>query len=377
MSEKPPSAKPLWVNTPADLANLVSVLETRDQVAVDTESNSLHAYVEQVCLVQFSIPERDYLVDPLALDDLSPLGAIFSNPAIEKIFHAAEYDVICLKRDFGFAFDNLFDTMLAARILGKNAVGLAALLEDHFGVRMNKRFQRANWAERPLPAEMLDYASTDTHYLIPLRARIEAELYSAGLWELAQEDFRRVTQVNNSSTNGGGSCWRLVGNQHLTNRQAAVLQSLCRFREEQAKRRNVPVFRVLQDDQLLVIAQALPRTRHELEKSCGLSPILRERYGTSILQAVERGKSAEPPPRPQNTRLPEDILERQEALKQWRKDTGRSLGVESDVILPRDVLEELALRNPRSLAEIEKLMESVPWRFKKFGDQILFVLKTL
>ncbi len=377
MLEKKPLGRPAWVDTPQALTQMVEHLLGYPQLAVDTESNSLHAYVEQVCLIQFSTPDNDYLVDPLALDDLSALGQVFASPLNEKIFHAAEYDVICLRRDFGFEFEFLFDTMIAARILGRGAVGLAAMLEEYFGIQMDKRFQRANWAERPLSEEMYAYASMDTRYLIPLRARIYEELQRAGLWDLAQEDFRRVAQVTGANGNGGSSCWRLAGNYPITHRQAAILQELCRFREDQARRRNIPLFRVMQDEQLLAIAVAMPRSPQELERCGGLSPKLRQRYANAILQAVERGMSAAPPPRPQNARPPEDVLERQEALKQWRKDTGRSLGVESDVVLPRDVLDELAAGNPRSLAEVEKIMASVPYRFKKYGDQILFVLKTI
>jgi ribonuclease D len=138
-------------------------------VAVDTESNSLFAYREQVCLVQFSTTQADFLVDPLALADLTPLAPLFADPKIEKVFHAAEYDLLCLKRDFGFSFANLFDTMLAGRILGRKEIGLGAMLEAFYGVQADKRHQRANWGQRPLPAPLLEYATLDTHYLIPLR----------------------------------------------------------------------------------------------------------------------------------------------------------------------------------------------------------------
>ena len=126
---------PIWVNTTEKLRTMVQDLAAQSRVAVDTESNSLHAFREQVCLVQFSSKKEDYLVDPLAIDDLSPLSPIFSNPNIEKIFHAAEYDLICLRRDFHFDFSNLFDTMHAARVLGYPAVGLDKLLGDKFGIK--------------------------------------------------------------------------------------------------------------------------------------------------------------------------------------------------------------------------------------------------
>ncbi|PIX46945.1 MAG: hypothetical protein COZ54_02550, partial [Anaerolineae bacterium CG_4_8_14_3_um_filter_59_70] len=160
-----PSSKlqpPVWISTPVALQKLAGELTRQPRLAVDTESNSLHAYREQVCLIQFSTHETDYLLDPLKLNDLSPLAPIFANPKIEKTFHAAEYDIITLKRDFGFSFANIFDTMQAARILGYKQVGLDSILAERFGVVVNKRYQKADWGRRPLSRDELNYARFDT-----------------------------------------------------------------------------------------------------------------------------------------------------------------------------------------------------------------------
>ena len=141
---------PIWVNSKQLLQSMMNDLVTQTRVAVDTESNSLHAFREQVCLLQFTSTKADYLVDPLALHDLSVLAPIFADPKIEKIFHAAEYDLICLRRDFSFKFSNLFDTMQAARTIGYPAVGLDRLLGEKFGIQVDKRHQKANWAMCPL-----------------------------------------------------------------------------------------------------------------------------------------------------------------------------------------------------------------------------------
>ena len=160
---------PLWVDAPVVFHQMIGDLSAESRIAVDTESNSLHAYREQVCLIQFTTPLKDYVVDPLALNDLSALGPIFSDPKIEKIFHAAEYDLICLRRDFGFKISNLFDTMHAARRMGYPYVGLDNLLAEKFQFEMDKRHQKADWAVRPLTAAQLDYARLDTHFLFALR----------------------------------------------------------------------------------------------------------------------------------------------------------------------------------------------------------------
>ena len=181
--------EPPLILTEASLENLAKKLNRQEIVAVDTESNSLHAYREQVCLIQFSVPDADYLVDPMALSSLAPLGSFFNNQSIEKVFHAAEYDLICLKRDYSFEFRKIFDTMIAARILGRGEVGLSSILESEFNVHQDKRYQRANWGKRPLSAEQLSYAQLDTHYLIPLRNILHLELKNKNLLPLAEEDF--------------------------------------------------------------------------------------------------------------------------------------------------------------------------------------------
>ena len=166
-----PLAPPILVADQDGLDRLVGALAAHPVVAVDTESNSLHAYRERVCLIQFSTPAADYIVDPIRLPDLGPLAPLFANPDQQKVFHAAEYDLICLRRDYRFEFANIFDTMSAARTLGWPQVGLAAILDTHFGVTMNKKYQRADWKRRPLTPEQLDYARLDTHYLVALRDR--------------------------------------------------------------------------------------------------------------------------------------------------------------------------------------------------------------
>ncbi len=369
------ATKPIWIDRPAALARLADELLRQPVIAVDTESNSLFAYQEQVCLIQFSTELDDFLVDPLALNDLSPLGPVFANPAIEKVFHAAEYDLICLKRDFNFTFHNLFDTMLAARILGRSSLGLGAILEEEFGIQADKRLQRANWARRPLSPAMEDYARMDTHYLIPLCNILKQQLINSGRLAIAEEDFLRLTHVlATNRENGASSCWRIPGSQDLSPRQAAVLMELCAYREERAQAINQPPFRVLGNQTLLELAQRLPRKRSELNQVFGLSPKLIDRYGPGLLAAVERGIVGPPAYRPVQQRPSDAVLWRMEALRNWRKYTAREMGVESDVVMPREVLEAVAVRNPRNLEELGHLMGDFPWRLDHFGRQILGAL---
>ncbi len=368
--------KPTFVDTPNELDLMIPDLMKEPVVAVDTESNSLYAYQERVCLIQFSTPNKDYLVDPLAVADLSDLGPLFSSPEIEKIFHAAEYDLIMLDHDFGFEINNLFDTMVAARILGWKAVGLGSILKDQFNIQVQKKFQRANWGRRPLPNEMLTYAQLDTHYLITLRARIKAELENVGRWPLAKEDFQRGCQVNPSHhEHNGANCWRVNGARDLEPRQLAVLQEICEYRDQIAHSTDRPLFKVINNSTLYNVAEASPTSTRELEAVNGLSHKQVRWLGRGLLAAVQRGLRAKQTPKlPRKPRPSDAYLLRVDKLRQWRKNTGRAMGVESDVVLPKDLLYELAETNPKTFDQVAEIMTTVPWRLAHFGDQILNLL---
>jgi ribonuclease D len=356
---------------------MVDELQRHAVIGVDTESNSLFAYREQVCLLQFSTADKDYLIDPLELHDLSPLVPVFADAQIEKIFHAAEYDLICLKRDFDFQFTNLFDTMLAARILGRSTLGLGAMLEAEFGLQVDKRYQRANWTRRPITPAMMNYARMDTRYLIPLSDILRKQLYNTGRLDLAEEDFQRLTQVAaGTHENNGSSFWRISGSQDLSPRQAAVLQELCAYRDSRARATNQPPFRILSNQTLLELAMRMPRKRGELNQVAGLSPKIIDRHAAGLLAAVERGVVGPPAYRPVNRRPSDDLLWRLDQLRNWRKTTAREMGVESDVVLPRDVMELIAERDPRNLNDLTDIMGHLRWRMQHFGDDIIRLLNS-
>ncbi len=362
---------PIIVTRQAELEKLARILGGEAIVAVDTEANSMYAYREQVCLIQFSTGQADYLVDPLALDDLSPLHPLFANPNIEKVFHAAEYDLILMQREFGFEFANLFDTMIAARVLGVKAIGLGAILEAEFGIQLNKKYQRANWGKRPLPADMVAYARFDTHYLIPLRERMRTALQATDRWPLAVEDFERACHVRQPDLDKNGSnCWRINGSRELEPQRVAILQELCAYRDRVARTLDRPLFKVLGDNTILAIAENNPQSLKDLEKIPGMTPKQIRWHGREMLAAVRRGAQAAPPSMPKSPRPDEQYLIRLDKLRLWRKRTARKMDVESDVVLPRDLLFTLASENPRDSASLEKIMAGTPWRLKKFGAEI-------
>jgi ribonuclease D len=340
-------------------------------VAVDTESNSLFAYREQVCLIQFSIPDEDYLVDPLALGDISQLGKVFESKKTEKIFHAAEYDLLTMKRDFDFEFCNLFDTMLAARIAGRKKVGLGTLLEAEFDVKVEKKYQRANWGKRPLTPEMQRYARLDTHFLIRLRDLLDEELKVLGRRELAQDDFVRLCQVNGTIPEPQEvDVWRVNGVRTLDPQQVTILRHIAEYREGFAKKYNRPLFKVIGDRTLVAIAETQPKNLKELSKLPGMSDSQVRRHGKALLRAVREGEQDKPSFRKSRPPVDERVMLVIEALREWRKKTARNLGVESDVVLPRLLLEKIAFSQPNNKVELDKVMSESPWRLKHYGERI-------
>ena len=365
---------PIWVNTKQLLLKMIDDLAAQSHVAVDTESNSLHAFREQVCLMQFSSKNADYLVDPLVLKDLSALAPIFSNPNIEKIFHAAEYDLVCLRRDFGFSFANLFDTMQAARVLGYPAVGLDRLLGDKFRIQMDKRHQKANWAARPLSREQIHYARLDTHYLFDLRDILEKELREKQRLEFAKEDFMRACLVDEPRQKVNGESWeRFSGRKDLSLRELTILAHLCRWRDKEAERLNRPPYKVIMDDVFVLLSKNPPEKKVDLS-AVGLSEKQINLWGDSVLAAIRRGVEAPLVERKQVEAKNDAFLRRMEKLKVWRKKVGLEMGVESDIILPKPYLSLLAENPPNSEDDLAILMKDTPTRVVKYGAQILKTL---
>ena len=365
---------PVWIDRPTLFGKMIRDLSLQSRIAVDTESNSLHAYREQVCLIQFSTPTTDYILDPFVFNNLSALGPLFNNSQQEKIFHAAEYDLICLTRDFGFEFANLFDTMYAARVLGYTLVGLDNMLVEKLGIHVDKRHQKADWGARPLTPSQIDYARFDTHYLFQLRDILEAELAQKGRLELAREDFARACKVDLPRDKVNGASWRrFSARKDLSIRELTVLSELCSFRDHIAERLDRPPFKVLDDDTLLAIARNSPEKDVDLA-GIGLSSKQIRLWGDEILHATRRGAEAPLVTREQIRRPADSVLKRLERLKNWRKTTAKEMGVESDIVLPKVYLNILAENPPKNAGELQAILLESPWRFQHLGRQILKVV---
>ncbi len=355
-------------------------LNDQQIIAVDTESNSLYVYHEKVCLIQASSRTAHFVFDTLALPLLPQLAPIFASAEIEKVFHAAEYDILCMKRDLGYSFAHIFDTMVAAKILGRKAIGLAALVEAELGITVEKKFQKANWGIRPLPEEMLAYAAHDTSYLIPLKEKLEKELSEKGLLLIAQEDFNRLCDCPAGCFEPEVTNWWNVGasQAELTAAQICILQNLCEWREGIAKKKDQPPFKILQNKTLIALASEQPRTIEALRTFSGMRKSLLPRYGADLLRILRsEGKNGKCP-QPVRKPLPAaDVLKRRDAIRNWRKESGIKHGVPSDVILPKDIMEQIIQKNPKNEQQLHRIMEGVPWRFKRFSNELMTILRNL
>ncbi len=366
-----------WIDTSAEMDQLIDTLSREPVIAVDTEGDSLYSYFEKVCLIQFSIPHADFLVDPLRTN-ICGLDAIFADNSIQKVFHAAEYDILSLKRDYEFTFVNLFDTMLASRILGWDRYGLGHLLAEYFNVTLNKQFQRYNWGKRPLSHRALTYAHLDTHYLLPLRQLQLEFLQSQNRLREAYEAFERKTQIEPSpKIFDPNDFWRIKGAKDLPPSQQAVLRNLYVFRDKLARRLDRPPFKVLNDATLIRLTKVAPQNSNELNTIKGVGKKIRQYNGADILKVIRDGANTPPPNyTPHNNNTPDNrTLTRYEILRHWRNELAASRGVEPDVIISNHNLMNIARQNPKNLTALTKMDVLGSWQFETYGEKLLQVLR--
>lgn len=364
------------VNNSETYQHMLAHLATQDTIAIDTESNSLHAYHERVCLIQLSSPTADFLVDPFVFDNLDELGKLFSREDIQKVFHAGDYDIGCLKRDFDFTFHNVFDTMLAATALAEPNLGLAALLEKYFGIILDKKYQRANWGERPLKAEMLSYAQCDSHYLIPLRDTLLPQLEASNRLKLVLEEGEGMARLVKPLEQHIEDIWRVKGAQDLSAEGLSLLDVLNHTRELIASKRDVPPFKVFSDRALIEIAQTQPHYIQELSLLPSLSESQVRRYGSLLMQAIQTWReNPQKVSARRNHRLSDAEMKRRDALSNWRKQAGLDEGLPSNAIISRDLLERLAHPEFSDINELKQAMKYFPYRYERYGDAIFQVLE--
>jgi ribonuclease D len=374
-----PDHPPVLVENAASLERLLAELERHERIAFDTEADSFFNYREKVCLIQVTAGEVDYLVDPLAKLDLTGIGRVLADPKRIKVFHDGEYDILILKRDFGFRFAGLFDTRVAAAALGYPNPGLASVIKERFGFELDKTMQRSDWSRRPLSERQIRYARYDTRFLIPLMEAFSAELDRKGRRRVVEGECRRLELIEPpSSVFDPDEFVNVKGARSLSPQGRQSLRELFALREALAEELNLPPFKVLSNASLLGIARGDPRSEKELSRIEGLSSRQLRRLGARVLAALERARKLGPmqalpvlPRRDGTSGLTDHEIDLHERLKAWRKRRAEEQGIDASLILNRHVLLRLAREKPASAKDLARIEGLLDWQMEELGREIL------
>lgn len=369
-----------YLDTSEEVERLAGQLADATELALDTEGASFHRFVDRIYLLQLSTREVSAIVDPLPIGTPEGLGRLVESERVEKIFHDADYDLRLLHQDYGWQVRNVFDTRVAAQLVGLRAFGLAALLERYFGVKLDKQYQRADWSQRPLTRGMLDYASQDTRWLPDLRDRLRDELESRGRLHWAAEEFRRLEKVRWEGDEPGTSFLRLKGARDLNRRELAVLRELVAWRDSVAAELDRATFRVMSNETLLAIARAQPRSREALAAIRGMPRGILEHRGAQLLECVARGLAVPDTELPRFPRAPRwdrdpDFDDRVSRVKAVRDRVAEKLELDPGVLCSRDRLETVARVLPGSVEELAETPGMRRWQVEVLGDELLRALR--
>ena len=364
-----------WIDRQDTLDAALERLGAQREIAVDTEADSLHSYFDKVCLIQLSLPDEDFVVDPLVRIDLTRFGDILADPNVVKVFHGGDYDLRIMHRDFNFTVRNLVDTSICAQLLGYEGLGLAALLDRHFGVKLNKTHQRADWSMRPLPQDMLEYAAMDTHYLIELAAKLRDELTAMGRWEWAVEEFARLETVRYREVEDESETWRKVKNiGNLDPRALAIVRELHAWRDALARKADRPPFKILGNDTIVEIAKAKPVTHRDLAALRAVSRYHSDRHGRELVNMVRKAMEipeAELPERnePKPWIRDKALEARINRLKGVRDRYARELKIDGSVLAARHILAAVATSGTLDVPAMRE------WQKQVMGADLLKALE--
>jgi len=369
----------LYLDTVGDVERFTSEISATREIALDTEGASFHRFVDRIYLLQLSTRQHHAVIDPLPIGVPSGLGALLEDPSVEVVFHDADYDLRLLQQDYGWQVRTIFDTRIAAQLLGYTAFGLAALLERFFEVKLDKKHQRADWSMRPLTEGMLDYAAQDTRHLLQLRDLLAAELERTGRSAWAREEFALLEGIRWQDEAPGMGYLRVKGARDLTRRELAVLRELVPWRDAVAGSLDRATFRVLGNEQLLDIARTQPRTKEALAKVKGMPRAVLEQRGEELLDAVTRALAvpeAELPKFPRAARWDRDpeFDARVNALKTARDAAAKRLQLDPGVLCSRDRLEAVARRNPATVEEVAEVNELRRWQVAELAEAFVEAL---
>ena len=369
----------LYIDTQQEADDFLTDIAGVREIAVDTEGASFHRFIDRIYLLQITTRERSAIIDPLPIGMPKALGDILQDQEVEVVFHDADYDLRLLHQDYGWHVNHIFDTRIAAQLLGIKAFGLAALLEQFFGVKLDKKHQRADWSLRPLTQGMLDYAAQDTKHLLDLRDELKSRLEKLGRWEWAREEFVRLEGTRWEDDDTSLSFLRIKGARDLTRRELAILRELVPWRDSVARDVDRATFRVMGNEVLLDIARTAPRSVRELSVLKGMPRGILDRGAHAILAAVQRGLEVAEEHLPRFPRAPkwdreEDFDDRVSRLKSVRDSAATRLNLDPGVLCSRERLESIVRRKPSNVGDLEDVPGLRKWQIAEMGEDFLRAL---
>jgi ribonuclease D len=371
----------VWVDTYPALRSLAARLERETSIGVDLEADSMFHYREKVCLVQISSSTQNVLLDPLILKDIRPLVPVFKDPGVQKVFHGADYDIRSLNRDFGIEVRSLFDTQIAARFLGYRETGLASLLKDKLGIIIEKKYQKKDWSERPLPSVMLDYAARDASHLLDLARILRKELRAKGRLFWVEEECEIQSRVRPQPDNNDPLFLKFKGAGKLDSRSLAVLEAILQFRRRVAMRRDLPPFKVLTNLPVMEMAVKRPARERDLKTIKGLGRAQVKVLGRSLLKKIAEALDLPADrlpvyPKRAGKRMTPKIAERAKVLREWRERCAKRLDIEPGLVCTNAQIHHLAARNPLEPEDLEGIEGLRKWQCQVFGQEVCELLRT-
>jgi ribonuclease D len=369
-----------YLDTPETVDLFLDDISGVREIALDTEGASFHRFIDRIYLLQITTRDRSAIIDPLPIAPPHRLGAMLEDSEVEIVFHDADYDIRLLHQDYGWQVNNIFDTRIAAQLLGMKSFGLAALLEQFFDVKLDKKHQRADWSLRPLTPGMLDYAAQDTRFLLDLRDELRSRLEKLGRLSWAEEEFDRLEGTKWDEDDDSQAFLRMKGARDLSRRELALLREMVTWRDSVARDIDRATFRVMGNEVLLEIARTAPSTARQLSTIKGMPRGVLERGGAEILAAVRRGldvPDAELPRFPRATKWDRDpdFDQRVARLKTVRDAMATLLSMDPGFLCSRERLEAIVRKRPRKVGELEDVPGLRKWQIDQMGEHFISALK--
>ena len=370
----------IYLDQIPDVDRFLTEISNVKELALDTEGASFHRFLDRIYLLQISTREESAIIDPLPIGSPAKLGQLLESKSVEVVFHDADYDLRLLHQDYGWHATNIFDTRVASQLLGIKSFGLAALLEQYFQVKLDKKHQRADWSMRPLTADMLAYAAEDTRYLLQLKDLMKGELKNRGRMHWAEEEFARLEGTRWDAEDSMEGFLRIKGARDLSRRELAVLREVANWRNTVAAQLDRATFRVMGNEVLLEIARRAPKSTSELGAIKGMPKGMMDRAGAEIVAAIGRGMSAPEAdlpkfPKGQRWNKDRDFDDKVNRLKAVRDAAATRLGLDPGVLCSRERLENVARSGAKTVEDLAAVPDLRRWQIEEMGEGFVRALQ--